>query len=160
MSRSLPVAKAVKDLLEDLLGRTISVSPGEPTRGADIRELLVSVFVDDAMQLKAVVGMDLPLAVYAGAAIGLIPASGAQACIEEKAPTPMIAENVTEVCNILSTLLNREGLPHIRMHQTFLPGQMPPPDAIGYLLALGRRVDLHVEVQGYGKGRFAMVLAN
>jgi hypothetical protein len=161
MSRPLPVAKEVKDLLEELLGRSVSVSPGDPISAADLsQQMLVSVYVDDAMKMRAVVGMDFPLTVYAGAAIGLIPAGGAQACIDDKQLTPMIAENVTEVCNILSSLLNREGAPHVRMYQTYLPGQMAPADAVGYLLALGRRLDLNVDVQGYGKGRFAIALAN
>jgi len=161
MSRPLPVPKEVKDLFEELLGRSVSVSPGDPIRAADLsQQLLISVYVDDAMKMKAVVGMDFPLAVYAGAAIGLIPVGGARACLDDKQLTPMIAENVTEVCNVLSTLLNREGLPHVRMYQTYLPGQMPPADAVGYLLALGRRLDLNVDVQGYGKGRFAVTLAN
>lgn len=161
MYRPLPVAKDVKDLFDELLGRVITVSPGRPIKAADLQKLfLVSVYVDANLEMKAVVGMDLPLAVYAGAAIGLIPASGAEACLEERQLTPMIAENVTEVCNILSSLLNREGHPHLKMYQTHLPGQMPPADAIGYLLALGRRVDLNVDVQGYGEGRFTMCLAN
>jgi hypothetical protein len=161
MTRPLPVAKDVRDLLEDLLGRTVTVSPGDPIRAADLQNLLlVSVFVDDGGQLKAVVGMDLPMAVYAGAAIGLIPAAGAQACIEGRELTQMIAENVTEVCNILSALVNHQGYPHLRMHRTYLPGQPPPAVAVGHLLALGRRLDLIIAVQGYGQGRFALTLAD
>jgi hypothetical protein len=161
MSRPVPIAKDVKDLLEELLGRPVTVGTADPIRAADLRKpLLVSVFVDDRVRLSAVVGMDFPMAVYAGAAIGLIPAAGAETCIEEGQLTPMIAENVTEVCNILSALLNREGQPHVRMHQVYLPGQTPPTEAIGYLLALGRRLDLDVDVQGYGKGRFTVALAN
>jgi hypothetical protein len=161
MSRPLPVPKEVKDLFEELLGRPVTVGPADPIRAADLRnQLLVSVFVDPAMKMKAVVGMDLPLTVYSGAAIGLIPAAGAQACVDERDINPMIAENVTEVCNILTSLLNREGLPHLKMNRTFMPGDQPPADAVGYLLALGRRLDLMVDVQGYGSGRFTIALAN
>ena len=42
---------------------------------------------------------------------------------------------------------------------TFLPGQMPPADAIGYMLAFGRRLDLTVDVQGYGAGKIWITLA-
>jgi hypothetical protein len=161
MSRPLPVPKEVKDLFEELLGRSVTVSPGQPMKAADIaRTLLVSIYVDDGMKMRAVVGMDLPLAVYAGAAIGLIPIGGAEASIGERKLSPMIAENVTEVCNIFSSLLNREGQPHLKMYQTHLPGEQPPMDAVGYLLALGRRLDLNVDVQGYGTGKLAIALAN
>lgn len=163
MSRTLPVPKDVKDLLEELLGRTVTVSPGEPFRAVDLGKLLlISIYVDDHLKMKAVIGMDLPLAVYAGAAIGLIPVAGAETCIEERQLTAMIAENVTEVCNILTSLLNHEGQDRLRMYKTFLPGgdEKPPTDAVGYLLAHGRRLDLNVDVQGYGEGRIAVTLAN
>src|SRR4051812_3176101 len=125
--------------------------------------MLVSVIVDDSLKMRAVIGMDLQLAAYAGAAIGLIPLSGAKACVEEYQLTPMIAENVTEVCNIMSTLLNKDETEStVRMYKTYLPGkkQQPPPpaDAVGYLLAIGRRLDLNVEVISYGTGRFSIML--
>jgi hypothetical protein len=157
MSRALPVPKAIKDLLEELLGRPVTVAPGEPFRAVDLKQNpLVSTYVDDRLTMRAVVGMDLPLAAYAGAALGLIPAGGAQACIEDKELSTNVAENVTEVCNILSSLLNHEGQPRLRMHQTSLPGNGPPADAAGQLQAVGRRLDLVVDVQGYGRGRMAI----
>src|SRR5688572_20482592 len=122
MSRVLPVPKDVKDLFEDLLGRAITVSPAEPVRAADLYKTLVSLYVDDGLQLAAVIGLDLPLAAYSGAAIGLVPAGGAQGCLEEGQLTPMLADNATEVCNVLNSLINREGLPHVRLYQTYLPG--------------------------------------
>ena len=159
MSRELPVPKAVKDLFEELLGRPVTVGIGEPFRNPDVQDKpLVSTYVDDGMNLHAVVGMDLPLAAYAGAALGLIPSGGAQACIEDKELSANMADNVTEVCNILSSLLNHEGLPRLRMHHTFLPGVPAPADTLGHLQAIGRRLDLNVEVQGYGQGRMAIVL--
>jgi len=157
MSRELPVPKAVKDLFEELLGRPVTVGIGEPFRAADLKQHpLVSTYVDDGMILRAVVGMDLPLAAYAGAALGLIPSGGAQACIEDKELSTNMGENVTEVCNIVASLLNREGLPRLRMYRTFLPGTDAPADALAQLQAIGRRLDLTVEVLGYGGGRMAI----
>jgi hypothetical protein len=156
MSRELPVPKAVKDLFEELLGRPVTVGIGEPFRPPDLKaQPLVSTYVDDRMTLRAVIGMDLPLAAYAGAALGLIPAGGAKACIEDKELSANVAENITEVCNILSSLLNHEGQPRLRMHETYLPGNPAPTDAAGQLQAIGRRLDLNVDVQGYGQGRMA-----
>jgi hypothetical protein len=157
MSRTLPVPKAVKDLLEELLGRPVTVGPGDPFRAADLkRKPLVSTYVDDGLTLRAVVGMDLPMAAYAGAALGLIPSGGAQACIEDEELSANVAENVTEVCNILSSLLNQEGQPRLRMHRAHLPGTEIPSDAATQLQAFGKRIDLAVEVQGYGNGRMSI----
>lgn len=160
MSRALPVPKDVKDLLEDLLGRAITVSPADPVRADDLPQTHVSLFVDHSLQLAAVVGMDFALSAYAGAAIGLIPAGGAEACIEDKELSPLIGENVGEVLNVLGGLLNQEGTAHLKIHQMFLPGQSPPNDAIAYLKALGRRVDLLVEVAGYGRGKLSIAYTN
>jgi hypothetical protein len=160
MSRALPVPKDVKDLFEDLLGRGITVSPADPLRAGELSKTLVSLYVDDGLRLAAVVGMDLPLAVYSGAALGLLPPGGAQDAVADKQLSPMLTENVGEVCNVLNGLINREGVPHVRLYQTFAPGESPPTDAAGQLLALGRRLDLKIEVAGYGSGKFSMVLVN
>jgi hypothetical protein len=156
MAHVLPVPKDVKDLFEDLLGRSVTVSPTDPLRNADIGETLVALYVDPSRQLGAVVGLDFKLTAFTGAAIGLIPAGGAEACIEDKAISKMIGENAIEVCNILCSLLNREGAAHLKLHQTYLPGNTPPNDAIAHLLALGRRLDLVVDIAGYGSGKLSM----
>jgi hypothetical protein len=109
--------------------------------------------------LAAVVGMDVPLTVYAGAAFGDIPLTSPQASVGEGDITPMIAENVTEVCTVLGALLNREGLPHVHMAHAALPGQAAGDDALGVLLAAGRRLDVTVDLAGYGSGRFSVRLA-
>ncbi|GAA2630658.1 hypothetical protein GCM10010399_73320 [Dactylosporangium fulvum] len=159
MSHVLPAPKAVKDLFDDLLGRPVTVSPADPLRAADIPRTLVALYTDERLHLNAVIGMDFELTAYAGAAIGLIPPGGAEACIEDNEISKMIGENATEVCNILAGLINREGAPRLKLHQTFLPGEAPPADAVNWLLALGRRLDLKVEVSGYGAGKIAIALA-
>ena len=157
---SLPAPKEVRDLLEDLLGRPVAVNPANPVLAEDVPRTMVSLYVDDTLRLAAVIGLELSLAVYAGAALGLVPPGGAQDSVAEGVVSPMVAENVTEVCNIMAGLLNRPGGPHIRMHQRYLPGQAPPTDAASWLLALGRRLDLNVEVGGYGGGRLSVALTN
>src|SRR4051794_3328079 len=156
MSFQLPVPKDVRDLFEDLLGRSITVSPADPMLADGLKTMLVSLYTDDSMKLAAVIGMDLPLTVYAGAALGLLPPGGAQDCVADGVVTPMVAENVREVCNIMAGLLNREGGGHIKLHQVFLPGEPAPADACSILLALGRRLDLEVDVGGYGTGQVAI----
>jgi len=156
---AIPPSKAVKDLLQGLLGRDVEVGPADPVLVGDLPGTAVAVYVDDSMQLSAVAGMDLTLAANVAAAIGLVPPGGAQACIEDRELSPMLAENVTEVCNVLTTLFNRAGAPHLRLHQMYLPGQATPSDVAARLLALGSRLDLAVAVTGYGAGRFSLSTA-
>jgi hypothetical protein len=156
---AIPPSKAIKDLLEGLLGRDVEVAPADPVLAGDLAGSAVAVYVDDSMTLSAVAGLDLSLAANVAAAIGLVPPGGAQACIEDRELSPMLAENVTEVCNVLTTLLSRDGGPHLRLHQMYLPGQAAPTDVAARLLAVGSRLDLAVAVNGYGSGRFSLSTA-
>lgn len=158
LTTELPAAKSVRDLLAELLGREVTVAPGVPFVADDIDTTLVALYVDDAVRMTALVGLDLPLAAFTGAAIGLVPPGGAEACVEDGALTPMVAENVAEVCNVLTTLYHRDGAPHLRLYQVHQPGDAVPSDAAAHLVALGRRLDLQVEIAGYGTGRMALVL--
>ncbi|MGI5169984.1 hypothetical protein ACQEU3_37090 [Spirillospora sp. CA-253888] len=156
----IPNPKDVKDLLDDLLGRPATVGVADPPVAADLNRALVALYVDASQRLTAVLGMDLPLAACAGAAIGLIPKGGAEAAIEDGELSPMIGENVSEVCNILAGLLNNQpGATHMKLYQVHMPGEQAPADAVSRLLALGARLDLAIEIGGYGTGRFWLSFA-
>jgi hypothetical protein len=159
MLLTLPSSKDVRDLFAELLGRPVTVSQADPVLVANLPSMLVSLYADDTLKLAAVVGMDLPLTIYTGAAIGLLPPGGAKDCVADAIVTSTVAENVREVCNILGSLFNRAGGSHLKLHQVFLPGESPPSDASAVLLALGRRADLTVDVGGYGSGRLSITLA-
>jgi hypothetical protein len=154
----LPGTLAVRNLLEDLLGREVTVSPGEPISAEELPTATVAIFTD-SLKTYGVLGMDLSLAANAGAALGLVPAGAAEDSIDENQLFPNLAENVFELCNVLTSLLNRKGGPHIKLYQVVYPGDELPADARAFLLALGRRIDLTVEVSRYGKGKFSLALA-
>ena len=154
----IPVALSVRNLFEDLLGRDVNVSPGDPMTAADLPTGVFAVYTDASQQLYAVLGLQLALAAHAGAALGLLPAGAAEDSIEEKTLFPNLAENVFELCNVLTSLLNREGAPHVKLYQVVYPGMALPNDARARLLALGKRLDLTVEVARYGKGKFSLSL--
>ncbi|WP_430780631.1 hypothetical protein [Actinoplanes sp. G11-F43] len=155
----LPGSPAVKSLFEDLLGREVTISPGDPIGAPAVPTSTVAIFVDSSQKIYAVMGMELSLAANAGAALGLLPAGAAEDSIDEKQLFPNLAENVFELCNVFTSLLNREGSPHLKLHQVIYPGDELPADARAVLLALGRRLDLMVEVNRYGKGKLSLSLA-
>jgi hypothetical protein len=155
----IPGSLQVRNLFEDLLGRDVTVTPGDPLVVKDLSTAVVAIFVDHSQQIVGVIGMDLTLAANAGAALGLLPAGAAEDAVEAKSLPATIAENVGELCNVLTSLLNREGAPHVKLYQVIYPGTTLPNDAQAHLLALGRRLDLTVEINRYGKGRFSLSLA-
>jgi hypothetical protein len=155
----LPASLAVRNLLEDLLGRDVNVNPGDPLSADDLPTATIAIYTDPAQQIHGVLGLQLSLAANVGAALGLLPPGAAEDSIDEKQLFPNLAENVFELCNVLTSLLNREGAPHVKLHQVIYPGMPLPNDARAHLLALGRRLDLTVEVARYGKGKFSLSLA-
>jgi hypothetical protein len=154
----IPASITVRNLFEDLLGRDVNVSSGDPMTAEDLPTGVIAVYTDTSQQLYAVLGMQLSLAANAGAALGLLPAGAAEDSIEEEKLFPNLAENVFELCNVLTSLLNREGAPHVKLYQVIYPGMDLPNDARAHLLALGKRLDLTVEVARYGKGKLSLSL--
>ena len=155
-ANALPASLAIRNLLEDLLGRDVTVNAADPPVVADLKRTVSAVYVDAATRMVAVIGLDLALAAYAGAALGLMPVGGAQDCLEDGVLSPMLAENVGELFNVLTSLLNREGGPHVKLYRVYQPPEPLPNDVQAQLLALGNRTDLLVEVARYGKGRFSL----
>jgi len=155
---ALPAALSIRNLLEDLLGREVTVSVANPPVVEDVPRTIGAVYVDPGLTMTAVLGLELPLAAYAGAALGLMPAGGAADCVEEGQLSPVLAENVAELCNILTSLLNQEGGPHVKLYKVYVPPEPLPGDAKALLLALGNRIDLSVEVARYGTGRLSLSL--
>jgi len=156
---ALPASLAVRNLLEDLLGRDVTVNPADPPVVADLKGTVTAVYVDGSAKMVGAMGLDLALAAYAGAALGLMPVGGAQDCVEDGVLSPMLAENVGELFNVLTSLLNREGGPHVKLYKVYQPPEPLPNDVQAQLLALGNRTDLLVEVARYGKGRLSLSLA-
>jgi hypothetical protein len=154
----LPTPKAVRDLLLDLLGRNVEVT-AVPDMYAPPRNepATLAVYVDDGMRTMAVVAADLQFSAYVGAAIGLVPKGGADAAIEDGELSPLLQDNLSEVLNICASLLNTPGQPHVRLHAAYAPGVVPPGDVPAFATVLGQRLDLTVEVGGYGKGRFSII---
>jgi hypothetical protein len=155
MADQIPAPKLVRDLLTDLLGRDVTVQPAEPPSGA---VPVTAVFVHDNLSIAGVIGFQLPLAANLAAAVGLIPPGGAEACIEDGELTPLFGDNLAEVCNVLTTLFNRSDGPHVKLHKLHREASEVPADVVGHLEALGNRLDLDVNVAGYGSGALSLVV--
>jgi len=158
MSSYLPVPKEIRDLLTDLLGREISLSPSAPLAPTPKNPCTVGVYVDDLLQVTALVAFDLPLSAHAGAAIGLVPVAAAEAAVEEGRLADTLRDNVYEVLNIAASLFNTEGATHLRLYDVHHAGDPVPGDILAKALTLGRREDLALEVPGYGSGKLSVVL--
>ncbi|WP_211752962.1 hypothetical protein [Nocardioides lianchengensis] len=153
----LPANKEIRDLLGDLLDKEVEVRPGPPFAITDRNPASVAVYVDDSIVVRAVICFDLALSAYAGAALALVPPAAAELAVEERQLSDQLTEPLHEVLNIAAALFNVEGAPHMKLYGMHAVGATPP-DVRARSQVLGRRIDLWVDVAGYGTGRLAVVL--
>ncbi|MGQ0843542.1 MAG: hypothetical protein ACT4QF_05365 [Sporichthyaceae bacterium] len=153
----LPSPKDVRDMVEGLLGREVTVAPGRPVVPTAEVRAGIGVYVDDSLAMAAVAAADVALCAFAGAALGLIPAGTAQGAAEEGMLTASMWENFSELLNIGASLLNGDGAAHVRLYSTTAPEQLPPSDVGELLRGFGHRIDLRLTIAGYGTGGLSIV---
>jgi hypothetical protein len=152
----LPAPKDVRDLLEGLLGKDVTVAPGEPVSLNDGAAL--AVYVDPQLSTNAICLLDVPLSAWCAGALALLPKGGLEDAIDEGELSAMHLEVVYEVVNVAAALFNGGGVTHSRLYKLYAPGEVVPGDLAG--LAAGfNRLDLKVDVAGYGRGALSIVLA-
>lgn len=153
---TLPATKDVRDLLESLLGRDVEVKEG-PAWNPGAEKVLVAEFVDDEGALIVACYVDMSGGAFIGAAMGLLPKGGAEDMAKEGALSATVNENLYETLNIAASLFNLPGWPHVKITTMHAPGATPAH--ISELLARPTgRLDLAINVSGYGPGRFGLVL--
>ena len=155
---TLPAPKDVRDMLAGLVGRNVTVSPGAPVTPTADKPVSVAVYVAPDMSVNALCVMDLAASAYTAGGLALLPPGGCQDAVEEDGElSGMLAEALHEVVNVLSALFNTPGAPHSKLHKLFAPGDEIDGDIAGMLAAFNR-LDLQVEVPGYGKGNLSLVI--
>jgi hypothetical protein len=156
----LPPNKAVKDVLEDLLARDVDVRPSSDRTPIGPENLTMeAVYVDDQMGTRAVIVTDLALTAYCATAIGLVPPARAEAAIEHGGLADALVENISEVFNIMASLFNRHGAPHVRLYAWYPPGEAAPADIADLTSAYIGRTDLDIDIAGYGAGQMGIIIA-
>lgn len=154
----LPANKDVKDMLSGLVGKPVTVAPGGPVTPTERSPVSVAVYVDPQMNTNALCVMDLALSAYSGGALAMLPPGGCQDAVEEDGElTSMLTEALHEVVNVLSALFNVPGAPHSKLYKLYAAGDDIPGDIAGMLSAFNR-LDLSVDIPGYGKGAMSLVI--
>lgn len=153
-----PAPKEVRDLLGDLLDKEIGIGPCPPMAPTHQNPATIGVYVDDALQVRLLIAMDIELSAWCGAAIGLVPPLQADQGIANKCLDETLRENVYEVFNIAASIFNVPEAAHLKLHVVHHAGDTLPHDVHARSLTLGRREDLRIDIAGYGAGRLAVIL--
>ena len=155
-SCSLPDRAPVRSLVEDLLGRPVELSDGDPVTAHPGN--VVGVYVNGSLGLAAVVVVDLAGAARLGGALGLLPRGGVDDAIDEGELSGMLRENCHEVLDVLAATLNTPGAPHVRLYEMYGPNASLPTDVAALAQTLGQRLDVVLAIAGYGDVRLSVVV--
>lgn len=156
--KHLPLPKEIKDLFTDLLGRDVEFAAAPPLAPGPATPASVAVYVDDSLEISALIVCDLALSAFAGAALGLVPVGGAQDAIADGRLSENLGENLYEVLNIAASLFNAPGATHLRLYDLHPAGGPLDVNLLARALTLGQREDAQLEIAGYGSGRISIVL--
>lgn len=154
----VPIQEDVRDLLVDLLGRGVAADRTAPLELGE-EPAAVAEFATDDDRTACLCIVDAPFAVRVGAALVMVPPAVAE---EDLAGGPVPEhhlDSVKEVVNVFGRLLNSASTPHVRLLGLHpWPGELPP-GVVQLLDAPEYRRDFVVTVEGYGEGRFSLLVA-
>ena len=155
----VPIQEDVRDVLGDLLGRGVAVDKTAPLELDGDDPALVAEFLADDDTTACLCLLDGAFAVRVGAALVMVPANVAEEDLGAGELPEHHVESVREVVNVFGRLLNAASTPHVRLADLHRwPGELPAP--VTRLLAEPEyRRDFVVAVEGYGEGRFSVLVS-
>jgi hypothetical protein len=157
MSLVLPGAGDVRDLVNGLLDRGVTVTresqPVLPGRAVHV----VGSYVDDTAEVRAVAMTDHLLGTVLGAALALVPPPRVEQAVNDGLVPPDLAENTREVLNVAASLFNT-GEEHLKLQATWVVPEPVTEQVVDFLRIPAQRTDLRVEVPGYGEGVLAILV--
>lgn len=155
----VPIQEDVRDLLVDLLGRGVAADKVAPLVLDDEHPAAIAEFVTDDDRTACLCVIDDRFAIRVGAALVMVPSNVAEEDLGKGGTVPdHHLENVREVVNIFGRMLNSASTPHVRLAGLHpWPGELP--GGVSDLLASPEyRRDFAVMVEGYGEGRFSLLV--
>lgn len=155
-----PVRASIRDLLSDLVGRPVEVTPAPVPVVLDAAQpSYAATYRFDDGQVAAMTVCDLPAAAGMGAAIGFMGRADAEAeLVRHGGLAGDLEEFFHEVVNVFAKLLNSPMSPHVVLREVdAVPGEIRA-DAARLATAPSVRVDLQVHVEGFDPGTLVMLI--
>lgn len=158
-ARPMPIPEVIRDFLGDLLGKPVSVTKRKPidfaASGPESGDVFVTGrYLDDGGQLVGACISDLPLASSVGAALAMISADVAKESVKAGVLSESLRDNLYEVLNIMSGLLNGPSVRHLRLADVV---DGVPEDVVELIKAAPGRKHYDVTILGYSGGRLGLI---
>jgi len=87
-----------------------------------------------------------------------MPSSASEAAVADGELTDVLLENAGEILNVLASLFNADGAPHLRLNAVHAPNTALPTDVAPWVMAYVARIDLECEITGYGPGSLSVLV--
>ena len=152
----LPTRHAVRTLIQGLVGRDLDLRDGEPIMPRPSN--LVAAYVTDKMQVAVAIVLDIECAARLGGSLGMLPRGGVDDAIKEVDVSGLLRDNTFEVMNVLAAVFNVENAPHVRLYDLYGPMSAVPTDVLALTQLAGSRMDLEIDVAGYGAGHLSIIV--
>jgi hypothetical protein len=152
----LPSTKLVAGLLSGIVGRAVTAEKAAPFDLRAKAPRIHGVYRDPTTQMPCLVVCDMPFCAYLGGAMLVFPLSA----IKDVVRTGMLEEGmldcVREILNICARIFNDHS------HQVFqelytTPAQLPQ-DAAALMKSPEGRIDMGIDVAGYGSGQVTILI--
>ena len=152
----LPSRHAIRNVIEGLVGRDVDISDGVPVAARTTN--VVAAYVSDKLALQAVCVVDIEAAARLGGALAMVPRGGVDDAIGERDLSQTLRDNCYEVLNVLASVFNVPGAPHVRLYEMYGPNQGVPGDVAAIAGLAGNRMDISLKIAGYGDGMMSIVV--
>lgn len=155
-SSPMPTRMAVRNMIGDLIGRDVELRDSDPMPSKVTN--VTGVYVTDRLATSAVAILDFEAAARLGGALGMLPRGGVEDAIGERQLPSMIRDCTYEVLNVLASAFNIGNAPHVRLYQMYGPGGGVPTDVASMGAVATGRMDLTLQIAGYGNGKLSIVV--
>ena len=152
----LPNRHAVRNTIQDLIGRDVDLTDGVPMPAKSTN--VVAVYVTDKLATSAIAVIDLECAARLGGSLGMVPRMVVDEAIAARELPSTMHDNCYEVLNVLAAVFNLPNAPHVRLYEMYAPNATLPPDIAALGAHLGTRMDVALKIAGYGNGLMSIII--
>jgi hypothetical protein len=151
----LPSRHGVRTLLEGLIGRDVAIRDSQPVppKASNV----VAVYVTDKLAVSALAVANIEAAARLGGALAMLPRGGVEDAIAAKELYPALRDNCSEVLHVLAGVFNVSNAPHVRLYEMVGPNGAVASDIAALSAAVGNRMDVSLDVAGYGPGLLSVI---
>lgn len=153
MTSKLPALETVAQTLKAFVRREVEVTLAP---AGSVSLPLAGIYHDGSQRPVAACLSDITFAATSAAAFALIPARVAAESTAARALDESLSEIFAEVLNVMSRLFTSHDSERVTLREKFLPPQALPAQ-LG-MIAAGDRLDLAIDIDGYGRGRLVLCL--